>query len=146
MFTSLIKAFTNLFKKPQTIDYPLTPIEKDKDYRGLIEYSESDCIFCLKCEKACPPGAILFVPTENPCDNDKKKKGLKYYYNPHLCIYCSECVRACPKPEEALWQSNKKPEIATKDERVNDTWFELEKMKKEKENIVCEIKPKKIQE
>ena len=129
MFDSLLKALKNLFKKPQTIDYPQTPIAKDKEYRGLIEYSQEDCIYCLKCEKACPPDAILFVPSENPPENEKNKKGLQYHYNEYLCIYCGECVRACPKPEEALWQSNKKPSVAKKEDRVNDKWFELEKLK-----------------
>jgi len=131
MLTSFLKAIKNLFSKPQTIDYPTTPIEKDKEYRGLIEYGEEDCIYCLKCEKACPPGAILFVPVENPPKNEKNKKGLKYHYNPHLCIYCHECVRACPKPDEALWQSSKKPLIGMKDDKVNDSWFELERLKKD---------------
>lgn len=129
MFKSLAKAFTNLFKKPQTIDYPASEIEKDKDYRGLIEYCQEECIYCLKCEKACPPGAILFVPVENPPENEKNKKGLKYHYNPYLCIYCQECVRACPKPNEALWQSNKKPSVGVEADKVNDKWFELEKLK-----------------
>lgn len=140
MFTSLFKALANLFKKPQTIDYPLTPLVKDKEYRGLIEYGEESCIYCLKCEKACPPGAILFVKTETPSENEKNtcddainkhnKKGLEYNYNPYLCIYCSECVRACPKPDEALWQSNKKPQPALKSDNVNSDWFELEKLHK----------------
>jgi NADH-quinone oxidoreductase subunit I len=129
MFGSIKKAFKNLFKKPQTISYPFKPIERKKDYRGLIEYGEESCIYCLKCEKACPPGAILFVPTENPSDNPKNKKGLKYEYNPHLCIYCGECVRACPKPDEALWQSEKKPAVAVKEEDVNNKWFEIEALK-----------------
>ena len=126
MFNSFLKALTNLFKKPQTIDYPATEIKKDENYRGLIECSEPDCIYCLKCEKACPPGAILFVPVDNPPENEKNKKGLKYHYNPYLCIYCQECVRACPKPNEALWQSNKKPPIGIVEDRINDNWFELE--------------------
>ena len=129
MFKSLGKALTNLFKKPQTIDYPASPIEKPDGYRGLIEYGEEHCIYCLKCEKACPPGAILFVPTDNPSSNEKNKKSQKYEYNPHLCIYCGECVRACPKPNEALWQSEKKPWIGVKADRVNDNWFETEALK-----------------
>lgn len=130
MTTSFFNALKNLFKKPQTIEYPSKPIVKDKDYRGLIEYGEEECIYCIKCEKACPPGAILFVPDDNPSSNEKNKKGLKYYYNPHLCIYCTECIRACPKPDEALWQSNKKPPIGVREDRVNDEWFELEELKK----------------
>lgn len=131
MFRSILEAVKNLFKKPQTLDYPNIEIEKDEKYRGLIEYSEENCIYCMKCEKACPPGAILFTPAENPSDNEKNKKGLKYNYNPYLCIYCSECVDACPKASEALWQSNKKPSVALQDEEVNEKWFILEKEHKE---------------
>jgi len=131
MLTQFKKAFKNLFTKPQTHEYPAVPIEKPKDYRGLIEYSEEDCIYCLKCEKVCPPGAILFPPVENPSENEKNKKGLKYHYNPYLCIYCGECVRACPKADEALWQSEKKPVIGVGGDRVNDYWYEIEKKKRD---------------
>ena len=131
MLKSLKKAFNNLFKKPQTIDYPAIPLETIKGDRGLIEYGEEHCIYCLKCEKACPPGSILFTKTETPSSNEKNKKSLKYQYNQNLCIYCGECVRACPKPEEALWQSQKKPSISTKKDRVNDAWFEVEMLKRD---------------
>ena len=131
MTNSIKEAFKNLFSKPQTIDYPKTPIVKPKGSRGLIEYGEENCIYCLKCEKACPPNAILFVKTDTPTTNEKNKKSLEYNYNPHLCIYCGECVRACPKANEALWQSEDKPWIGTKDDMVNDRWFEIEKLKRE---------------
>jgi NADH-quinone oxidoreductase subunit I len=132
MKLSLVKAFKNLFKTPQTIQYPTVAIEKIKGDRGLIKYGEESCIYCLKCEKACPPGAILFVPTENPSDNVKNKKSLRYMYNPFLCIYCGECVRACPKPDEALWQSEEKPQIGVKEDKVNDDWFAVEGRKNTK--------------
>lgn len=126
------EAFLNLFKKPITLEYPKVPFEKNENYRGLIEYNEEECIYCLKCEKACPPQAILFVHTNTPSSNEKNKKSLEYKYNPWLCIYCGQCVRECPKAQLALWQSNKKPAIATSEDKVNDTWFEIEKIKKEK--------------
>ena len=132
MFKSISEAIKNLLKKPQTVNYPKEPIEKPKGYRGLIEYSEEDCIYCYKCEKACPPGAILFVPTDTPSDNPKNKKGLEYKYNEHLCIYCGECVRDCPKPNEALWQSEKKPTIGIKEDKVNEEWFRVESLKDKK--------------
>jgi len=132
MNSSIKKAFKNLFKSPQTIDYPVSNIKKPKGYRGLIEYCETKCIYCLKCEKICPPGAILFTHTDNPSQNEKNKKSLEYNYNEHLCIYCGECVRACPKPNEALWQSEKKPSIGVKTDKVNENWFEIEKLKKSK--------------
>ena len=130
MFKSITIAFKNLFQSPQTINYPKEPIKKPKNYRGLIEYNENNCIYCLKCEKTCPPGAILFIPTDNPSNNPKNKKSQEYQYNPHLCIYCGECVRACPKPNEALWQSEKKPSIATKKDKVNENWRSIENAKK----------------
>lgn len=130
MFTSMIKSFLNLFKKPQTLAYPAGAEEKPASYRGLIEYSEMDCIYCLKCEKACPPKAILFPPVDTPpSDNPKNKKSLIYEYNPWLCIYCGECVRACPLPGEALWQSSKKQNAALADEKVNDNWDLIEARK-----------------
>jgi len=135
MFASVKKAFLNLFTKPQTIPYPQEPITKPSGYRGLIEYGEETCIYCLKCEKACPPGAILFVPTDNPTDNPKNKKSLKYEYNEHLCIYCGECVRECPKPNEALWQSEKKPNIGVSKDNVNSNWFKVEQQKTIKPTI-----------
>jgi len=131
MLTQFKKAFKNLFTKPQTHAYPDEPIQKPKDYRGLIEYSQEDCIYCLKCEKACPPGAILFPPVKDPPENEKNKKGLKYHYNPYLCIYCGECVRVCPKPDKALWQSEKKPIIGVSTDKVNDDWFEIENIIKD---------------
>lgn len=132
MFKSITQALQNLFKKPQTLNYPIKPIEKPSGYRGLIEYCEEECIYCLKCEKACPPEAILFVPTDNPTKNEKNKKSLVYKYNEHLCIYCGECVRACPKPNEALWQSEKKQNIAIKEDNVNEKWFTIEALKDKK--------------
>jgi NADH-quinone oxidoreductase subunit I len=130
MFTSLIKSFLNLFKKPQTLSYPADAKPKEESYRGLIEYNEAECIYCLKCEKACPPGAILFPPVDTPpSDNEKNKKSLKYEYNPWLCIYCGECVRACPKPNEALWQSAKKQSVAVAEENVNGMWDAIEARK-----------------
>jgi len=132
MLKSIKEAILNLFKKPQTYNYPTELIKKPEGYRGLIEYGEEECIYCLKCEKACPPQAILFVPTDTPTDNPKNKKGLVYEYNEHLCIYCGECVRECPKPNEALWQSQKKPNIGIKEDKVNENWKEIEAKKDKK--------------
>ncbi|MCK9374268.1 MAG: 4Fe-4S dicluster domain-containing protein [Sulfuricurvum sp.] len=115
MFKSMLEAFLNLFKPLHTGGYPAKEIVLPDGYRGLIEYDGEACIYCDKCEKVCPPGAILFYQQEN---GEKK-----YRYNPWLCIYCGECVRACPKPQEALWQSETKQQPALKEEGVNEQWF-----------------------
>ena len=115
MFKALLTALTNLFKPVHTVKYPSEPLPLPQDYRGLIEFSAEHCIYCDKCEKVCPPNAIVFRQNE---DGSKS-----YNYNEWLCIYCGECVRACPKPGEALWQSETKPRCAVAEENVNGGWF-----------------------
>ena len=118
MFKSMFEAFLNLFRPIRTLKYPTEAIVLPKGYRGLIEHDHEACIYCDKCEKVCPPGAILFYQNE---DGSKT-----YRYNPWLCIYCGECVRSCPKPEDALWQSETKQNSAVKEDEVNMRWFVYE--------------------
>ena len=106
MISSILESFANLFRKSDTIHYPLEPLPKSKNYRGLIEYDEEHCIFCYKCEKVCPPSAIIFREVEN-------QKHRHYQYDSYLCIYCGECVRSCPKAQTALWQADTKPKVGT---------------------------------
>lgn len=135
MLKAMVNALTNLFKPVHTLNYPAVPISHPESYRGLIEYDADHCTFCDKCEKVCPPGAILFFQHE---------EGAKTYnYNPYLCIYCGECVRACPKPDEALWQSEIKPLPATLKEDVNCGWFEMERQCKASRELYAEIKKAK---
>jgi formate hydrogenlyase subunit 6/NADH:ubiquinone oxidoreductase subunit I len=132
MFHSMLEAFKNLFKPVHTLKYPAEDIVLPSGYRGLIEYGIDACIFCDKCEKVCPPGAILFYQHEN---GEKE-----YRYNPWLCIYCGECVRACPKPGEALWQSEKKQRSAIKEDGANEEWFVYEDACKKSREAYAEAK------
>jgi formate hydrogenlyase subunit 6/NADH:ubiquinone oxidoreductase subunit I len=124
MIKALVQALANLFRPVRTVDYPAEEkLPLPKDYRGLIEFDSEHCIYCDKCEKVCPPGAIVFKQNED---------GTKAYnYNPWLCIYCGECVRSCPKSGDALWQSEAKPRCALKEEDVNGGWFVLQAEAKE---------------
>ena len=138
MFKSMIEAFLNLFRPIRTHQYPAEEIVLPSGYRGLIEYGIDACIFCDKCEKVCPPGAILFYQHEG---GEKE-----YRYNPWLCIYCGECVRACPKPQEALWQSETKQLSALKEEGANAGWFVWEEAcKQSREAYAAAKKSAKIQ-
>lgn len=119
MIQAIKTAFSNMLKEPYTHAYPAAPISKPKQYRGLIKYNKEHCIFCDKCEKVCPPGAILF---KHFTDGTKE-----YLYNPHLCIYCGDCVSDCPKTGEALWQSEEKSMPAVLKDMPNDNWLEIEK-------------------
>lgn len=132
MVKSFIQAFINIFRPVYTHPYPAEPIKLPDHYRGLIEHDSETCIYCDKCEKVCPPGAILFYQHED---------GTKTYrYNAWQCIYCGECVRACPKPEEALWQSEIKPRSALKEDNPNEGWFEWESSCEESREAYAEAK------
>lgn len=119
MIKSFVESFKNIFKEPITINYPQEQIKKPAKYRGLIVYDEKECIFCDKCEKVCPPKAIVF---HQNMDGTKK-----YHYNEYLCIYCGECVRDCPKPDEALTHSEIKPPMGTIDNDIFTKWRKLYK-------------------
>jgi len=119
MIKSMVNALANLFGKPATINYPFEKSPKNKEARGLIVFEEPKCIWCLKCEDVCPPGAILF--TQN-----RESFEYTYHYNPYLCIYCAECVRACPDKAEALSQCDELSPPSD-DKHMNDKWFALEK-------------------
>jgi NADH-quinone oxidoreductase subunit I len=114
---TFFKAVGNLFKKPATIPFPAAPTYKPDDYRGLIVFEESLCIWCRRCEAVCPPGAIVF--SQNIPDGKQT-----YHYSPYVCIYCNECVRACPKPG-CLTQSSEPGHPAVKEQNVNNGWNKL---------------------
>ena len=110
MISSIFESFANLFRKSKTIEYPFEKLPVSEDNRGLIGYDKENCIFCYKCEKVCPPKAIVFKHVEG-------QKHKEYSYDSFLCIYCGECVRDCPKPDLALFQTNEKPKVGTLSER-----------------------------
>lgn len=49
-----------------------------------IHIASKHCIFCKKCEEACPVGAI-------------SNNGRWMIVDHQICIGCGDCVRACPK-------------------------------------------------
>ena len=114
---TFFKTIGNLFKKPATIPFPAAPTYKPDDYRGLIVFDESLCIWCRRCETVCPPGAIVF--SQNITDGKQT-----YHYSPYVCIYCQECVRTCPK-QGCLIQSAEPGHPATKEHDVNNVWNKL---------------------
>ncbi len=106
----------NLAKKPVTTKYPFEPTYIPDDYRGLIGFDAELCIWCRRCEAACPPGATVF---SQALDGQQT-----YHYNRAVCIYCSECVRSCPK-EGAIFQTAEPAPCALKAENINNGWNKL---------------------
>jgi ech hydrogenase subunit F len=113
---TFFKAIGNLVKKPVTTKYPFEQTFIPDDYRGLIEFDADLCIWCRRCELACPPGAIVF---SQALDGQQT-----YHYNRAVCIYCHECVRSCPK-EGAIYQTAVPAPPALKAENINNGWNKL---------------------
>ncbi len=110
---TFFKTIGNLFRKPVTTKYPFEKTYIPDDYRGEIVFKEDLCIWCRRCELACPPGAIVFSQ-----DMEGKQT---YHYNRAVCIFCKECVRSCPK-DGALFQTNHPAAFALKEENINNGW------------------------
>jgi NADH-quinone oxidoreductase subunit I len=110
---AFFNAIANLFRRPATVPYPFAPTYKPDDYRGLIEHHPELCIWCRRCEMACPPGAIIFSQAMDGTQT--------FHYNRAVCIYCGECVRSCPKPG-AIVQTATPAHPALKDENINNSW------------------------
>jgi ech hydrogenase subunit F len=113
---TFFSALGNLFKRPVTVRYPFEKTFIPDDYRGAIGFHESLCIWCRRCETACPPGAIVFSQ-----DLEGKQR---YYYNRAVCIFCEECIRTCPK-EGALYQTHQPALCAVKGDDINNAWNTL---------------------
>jgi ech hydrogenase subunit F len=112
---TFFKAIGNIFRKPVTTKYPFEKTFLPDDYRGLIGFKEETCIWCRRCEMACPPGAIIFSQAM-----DGKQT---YHYNRAVCIFCEECIRSCPKADDgALYQTGVPANCAVKEDNINNGW------------------------
>lgn len=78
--------FGSLFKKPETLMYPLETKPAPAGLKGHIAIDQSLCILCGICQKTCPADAIVV-----------EKKQRTWSLDPFRCVQCGSCVRACPK-------------------------------------------------
>lgn len=76
----------SLFKKPETVMYPLEKRYQPEGLKGRILNDIDVCILCGICQKRCPTGAIVV---------DKKDK--TWSIDRFRCVQCGECARECPK-------------------------------------------------
>ncbi|KKB96733.1 NADH-quinone oxidoreductase subunit I [Candidatus Arcanobacter lacustris] len=91
-------AFSYMFKKSVTIDYPYEKGTLSPRFRGehaLRRYDngEERCIACKLCEAICPAKAITIEAEERA---DGSRRTTVYDIDMTKCIYCGLCQEACP--------------------------------------------------
>lgn len=78
--------FGSLFKKPETVLYPVEKKAQPAGLKGHIEIVAGECILCSMCERSCPTSCITV---------DKKES--YWSINQFACIQCGYCTTVCPK-------------------------------------------------
>ena len=77
---------SSLFKKPETLLYPVQKKEPPAGLKGHIFLHAEDCILCGMCARTCPTGAIAVAKPERTWE-----------INRFRCVQGGSCTRACPK-------------------------------------------------
>ncbi len=77
--------FGSLFKKPETLLYPMQTKTPYPQQKGHIVNAVDECILCGMCARVCPCHCITV-----------DKKGRMWEIDPFSCVLCGSCVRACP--------------------------------------------------
>ena len=78
--------FGSLFKKPETILYPLETKPQPAGLKGHIEIEAEKCILCGMCDRSCSTDCISV-----------DKKARTWEINRFGCVQCGYCVTVCPK-------------------------------------------------
>ncbi len=91
----LIEAIKALIKGPYTHPYPFKPHVPHKRFRGLLEFSDENCIGCTACKHVCPSGAI-----EVQEDIGRKPPVRRMVVNYDMCNFCGNCTLWCTTRDE----------------------------------------------
>lgn len=90
----------SLFKKPETVLYPLESKPAPAGLKGVVDIDVDACILCGICAKRCPCDAIVV---------DKKTR--EWSLNRFQCVQCGTCILECPK--HCLSMNPERPQVAT---------------------------------
>ena len=75
-----------LFKKPETLMYPVETKTPPAGLKGHVVNDVDRCILCGICQKRCPCAAIVVDKPARTWTSDRCR-----------CGQCGSCVRECPK-------------------------------------------------
>ena len=78
--------FGSLFKKPETIMYPVVTKPQPVGLKGHIVIDSQSCIVCGMCDRNCSTDCIKV-----------DRKARTWEINPFACVQCGYCVTVCPK-------------------------------------------------
>ena len=78
--------FGSLFKKPETVLYPIEEKPKPMGLKGHIVIDVNRCIVCGMCDRSCSTDCIKV-----------DRKARTWEINPFGCVQCGYCVTVCPK-------------------------------------------------
>lgn len=78
--------FGSLFKKPETVLYPVVTKPQPKGLKGHIVVDAQDCILCGMCDRSCTTDCITV---------DKAQR--TWSINAFGCVQCGYCTTVCPK-------------------------------------------------
>ena len=101
---ALATTFTNVFRKPVTVEFPKVIRPRAERYRAsfaLLHEEDGDeaCIGCLQCERICPSQVIAIKAggkRESPISGKKRGYADDFVLDLNACIYCELCVQVCP--------------------------------------------------
>ena len=78
--------FGSLFKKPETLLYPVEKKPQPEGLKGHIVNNVDECILCGMCSRSCPTDSIVV-----------DKPARTWAIDRFACIQCGYCTTVCPK-------------------------------------------------
>lgn len=78
--------FGSLFKKPETVLYPIETKPQPAGLKGHIAIDVDTCILCGMCDRSCATNCITVSKDERYWEIDRFQ-----------CVQCGYCITVCPK-------------------------------------------------
>ncbi|MBN1261934.1 MAG: 4Fe-4S binding protein [Anaerolineae bacterium] len=81
------RIWRTLARGPQTVAYPLSPIDLPAGYRGRVHIRAELCRGCGLCVRDCPAFGLELERED--------RETFRLIYHPDRCAYCGQCEESC---------------------------------------------------